>query len=183
VRYFFRSHIPDTDRVLVIESGSRQIVEQIIPTLRRMRGDQVQIDVVTCYAGEPSGLQNARIYNVNDYDGAAGRDRLLGELRERQYPIIAVLCSAEPIMTKWKWWLGAKIPSKILIFNENGDCFWLDWAHFHIVREFAGFRLGLTGAALIPALVRLVFFPVILIYLLLYAVAVHARRLLRPASI
>ena len=37
-----------------------------------------------------------------------------------------VICAAEPIMTKWKWWLGNKLPAKTFIINENGDYFWLD---------------------------------------------------------
>ncbi|MEP7353205.1 MAG: hypothetical protein ABI824_08250, partial [Acidobacteriota bacterium] len=120
-----------------------------------------------------------RVFNVNDYDGGKGRERLLGELRERQYPMVAILCSAEPIMTWWKWWLGAKLPSKILIINENGDFFWLDYARFDVIRQFVVTRVGLAGGAAVPALIRIVFFPAILVFLLMYAVTVHARRRLR----
>ena len=44
-------------------------------------------------------------------------------------------------MTKWKWWLGAHLKSKIFILNENGDFFWLDWARrrtYHRVRRVSG---------------------------------------------
>ena len=41
------------------------------------------------------------------------------------------------------------------------------------------FRAGMTGAAAIPTLARLIFFPLSLTYLLLYAGTVHLRRRLR----
>jgi hypothetical protein len=41
------------------------------------------------------------------------------------------------------------------------------------------YRAGLTGSAAVPALVRLVLFPLTLTYLVLYAGWVHFRRMLR----
>jgi hypothetical protein len=82
-------------------------------------------------------------------------------------------------MIKWKWWLAAKLPAKIFIINENGDYFWLDRVHFRQLRQFVAYRLGLTGSAAVPGLVRLACFPATLAYLLLYAGTVHLRRRLR----
>jgi hypothetical protein len=45
--------------------------------------------------------------------------------------------------------------------------------------HFMLFRAGLTGAAALPTIARLLFFPLTLAYLLLYAGAVHLRRRIR----
>jgi hypothetical protein len=92
---------------------------------------------------------------------------------------VGVICSGESIMTKWKWALAARLPSKVFALNENGDYFWVDWAHWRVMLRFALFRAGLTGAAAIPTIGRLLFFPLSLGYLLLYAAFVHLRRGLR----
>ena len=178
MRYFLYPHIPPCSRILLIESGSRRLIERLIPNLRSVFGQDVEMDLVTCYAGEPAGF-HGRVFNVNDYGGPAGRHALWADLAQRQYSLAGVICAAEPIMTKWKWWLAAKLPAKIFIINENADYFWLDRAHFRQVRQFAAYRLGLTGSAAVPALVRLICFPVTLAYLLLYAGMVHLRRRIR----
>ena len=82
-------------------------------------------------------------------------------------------------MTKWKWALAGRLRSKLFILNENADYFWFDWSHWRIMLHFMLFRAGLTGSAAIPTIARLLFFPVSLAYLLLYAGAVHLRRRLR----
>jgi hypothetical protein len=181
LRYFFYRHIPPCSRILLVESGSRRLLERVIPHLRDLFGQDVEMDLVTCYAGEPAGF-HGRVFNVNDYGGAAGRHKLWMDLAQRQYSVAGVICAAEPIMTKWKWWLAAKLRSKIFVINENGDYFWLDRAHFRQVRRFVAYRLGLTGSAAVPALVRLACFPVTLAWLLLYAGTVHLRRRLRQSS-
>ena len=146
--------------------------------VRNQFGQDVEMDLVTCYAGEPAGFQG-RVYNVNDYGGGAGRAALWADLAQRQYSVAGVICSAEPIMTKWKWWFAAKLPAKLFLINENGDYFWLDRARLRQLRRFVAYRMGLTGAAAVPGLVRLVCFPATLAYLLLYAGTVHLRRRLR----
>jgi hypothetical protein len=177
LRYFFRSAPPCT-RLLLIESGSRQLIEKLIPHFRSVHGEDLEIDVVTCYAGDPAGIRG-QVFNINEYGGPAGRHRLWTDLAARQYTTVGILCSAEPIMTKWKWWLGAKLRSKILVINENADYFELDRAHLKNARRLIAYRAGLSGAAAVPALARLVFFPLTLAYLLLYAGTVHLRRRIR----
>jgi len=178
LRYFFRRRIPHPTRILLIESGSRGLIDAALVTLKRMWGERLEIDLVTCYAVPPTGF-GGRVFNVNDYGGPAERNRLLAALLAREYAITGVLCSAEPIMTKWKWWLGAKLPAKIFVINENADIFWLDWGHASEIRRFIADRAGLTGPGAAVSLARLVFFPVTLGYLLLYAGYVHLRRRLR----
>ena len=177
MRYFFRRRIPHPTRILLIESGSRELINRVLPLLGKM-WDGPEVDLVTCYAMAPQGFAG-RTFNVNDYGGAAGRQRLLQDLLAREYNIAGILCSAEPIMTKWKWWLGAKLPTKIFVINENADIFWLDWGHAGVIRQFIAERAGLTGPGAVVSLARLVFFPVTLGYLLMYAGYVHFRRRLR----
>jgi hypothetical protein len=178
LRHFLRTDIPDCPRILLIESGPRVVIERVILHLRDLFGPDVEMDLVTCYAGEPAGFRG-RVFNVNDYGGAAGRDALWADLVQRNYAAGGVVCAAVPIMTKWKWWLVYKVPAKIFIINENADYFWLDRAHLRQLRKFATHRMGISGAAAAPALLRLLFFPVTLVYLLLYAGTMHLRRRIR----
>jgi hypothetical protein len=126
----------------------------------------------------PAGFEG-NVFRVTDYGGGSGRNQLWADLERRQYPIAGMICAAEPIMTKWKWWLAWKLPVKVFIINENADFFWCDWSHFNVVWNFALERAGLTGGAAVPALARLLFLPVTVSFLLAYAGAVHLRRRIR----
>ena len=117
--------------------------------------------------------------SVSDFRGRRGRAKLYRTLRENGYAIMGIICSGEPLMTKWKWALALRIPAKIFIINENGDYFWLDWGHLGLLREFVFLRSGLAGAGAVRTLARVVCFPFTFVYLLLYATAVHTRRALR----
>jgi hypothetical protein len=178
LRYFFRRTIPPLARVLLVESGSRSILERMIPVFRSMYGEVAEIDVITCFAGVPGGA-NGKIYRVADYPTQEARKRLFAELNACGYGAIGMLCSAEPIMTKWKLALAVRVRAKILIVNENSDFFWFECRNWRLVLHFLLFRSGLTGASAVPALARLLFFPLAAAYLLAYAVAVHFRRRIR----
>jgi hypothetical protein len=174
LRHFFRRDVPPLTRILLVESGSRHLFDILIPTLYGIYGE-IEIDLVTCFAGIPQGFHGT-VSRVTDYTDPASRARLLTELKSRHYAAIGIICAAEPIMTKWKWWLAAKIPAKLFVVNENCDFFWADWGQWRLMLHFMMFRAGLTGAAAVPAIARLLFFPFTLTYLLLYAGAVHLRR-------
>src|SRR5690349_5091363 len=45
VRYFLSRQIPPTDAILLVESGSRSLVEKVIPGLRETWGDEIPIDL------------------------------------------------------------------------------------------------------------------------------------------
>ena len=141
-------------------------------------GEQVELDLVTCYAGEPAGFRG-KVYRVTEFTGAEGRGNLYQQLAQRNYNIMGIICSAEPIMTKWKWMLAARLSGKVFVLNENGDYFWLDRGHLASIRHFVLFRAGLIGTGAVRALARLVLFPFTLLYLILYAATVHLRRKLR----
>jgi len=160
---------------VLVESGPRQLFDDLIARLYQTYGEQLEIDLVTCYAGVPTGFRG-RVYRVTEYTGSVGRKRLYTELAARDYRIAGIICSGVPIMTKWKWMLAARLNAKVFVLNENGDYFWLDRGHWRVMAHFALYRAGLTGAEAIPTLGRLLFFPVTFTYLLLYAAFVHLRR-------
>jgi hypothetical protein len=183
MRYLFRRRIPSISRILLVESGSRHLLDKVIGILRMLYGEDVAIDLITCYSGLPSSLETrpARapeptVYRVSDYGGGSGRKRLYAELRSRGYSLEGVICSGEPILFKWKLALAVQVPAKVFIINENGDFFWLDYGQWRIISRVVSARLGLSGAEAVRTLVRLALFPFTLSYLLLYAAAVHLRR-------
>ena len=101
------------------------------------------------------------------------------ELRVPRYTVAAIVCSAEPIMTKWKWWIAARLPVKFFVINENADWFWLDRAHARVIAHFAMFRAGFTGGEAAASAARFALFPFMLAYLLMFAGWIHLRRMLR----
>jgi len=164
--------------MLVVESGARALLDGFLPSLTQLYGDQLTVDVVTCFPGEPQGFQphKAKIYRVTDYPDGEARRKLFQELRDNGYDVIGIVCSAQPIMTKWKWALAFRVLAKLFILNENGDWFWFDYSNWRIILHFIAFRAGLTGADAILTPLRLLVFPFTFAYLLLYAVWVHLRR-------
>lgn len=180
MRYFLTGRLPDVTSILLVESGTRGIVEGLIPGLRENWGD-IPIDLVSCFINPPKGFdpRTTRVYRVSDYRGPAARARLYRELRRNKYSLVGVVCSGEPLMTKWKWALALRLPAKTFVINENGDYFWLDRKHLKTIREFVLLRTGLAGAGAVRTLGELFTFPFTLLYLLLYATVVHSRRVLR----
>jgi hypothetical protein len=181
VRYFLTGRLPEATSILLVESGSRGIIEQVIVGLRETWGADIPIDLVSCFATLPAGFDRAgtRIYRVADYRGREARGRLYRLLRSNRYALVGIVCSGEPLMTKWKWSLALRIPAKIFVINENGDYFWLDRMHLRLIRQFVLLRAGLADAGAVRMLAQLASFPFTFLYLLLFAAWVHGRRALR----
>ena len=179
--------------VLLIESGSRSLIEGLVPHLRATWAHDVPIDLLTCYGGVPAGLgsesavHRTTVYRTTDYTTPEKRNELLRQLRARNYSMVGMICSAEPIMTKWKWMIALRLPVKVFIINENGDYFWVNREQSAAVREFCLVRMGLAGEGAIRTVGRLLIFPFSLLFLLLYAFVAHAgrivREVLRPSKI
>ncbi|HLG97041.1 MAG TPA: hypothetical protein VKX49_12080 [Bryobacteraceae bacterium] len=180
MRYFLSKRLPPFTRVLLIESGNRELYEELLKGLYDLHPG-VRADLLTCFAGTPKNFRpdSGRIYRVTDYPGRANRKHLYQDLAANRYAVAGIICCAQPIMTKWKWVLAARLPAKIFILNENGDYFWIDRGHLGTIRHFVLFRAGLTGAGAIRTIARLLSFPFTLLYLILYAMTVHLRRKLR----
>jgi hypothetical protein len=180
LRYFLRRFVPPFSRVLLVESGSRDLFEDLLSGLYDVHPD-MKADLVTCYAGVPQHFrsESGGVYRVNDYPNSSSRKKLYSLLAANRYTVVGIICSAEPIMAKWKWVLAARLPGKVFILNENGDYFWLDRGHLSNIRHFILFRAGLTGAGAVRTLARLALFPFTLFYLILYAATIHLRRRFR----
>jgi hypothetical protein len=180
IRYFLSRRLPLFQRVLLVESGSRVLFEDLLSGLYDVY-PHMHADLATCYAGAPEHFRTnvGQVYRVTDYPGRAERKKLYRQLAANKYDAIGIICSAEPIMTKWKWALAARLPGKVFVLNENGDYFWIDRGHLAIIRHFILFRAGLTGSGAVRSLARVVFLPFTLLYLILYALTVHLRRKLR----
>jgi hypothetical protein len=180
MRQFFTRSVPPFSRVLLIESGSRELFENLLPVLYQNHAEMT-CDLVTCYAGVPKNFREEQgaVYRVTDYPAGSARQHFYRELGSNGYSIVGIICSAEPIMTKWKWMLAARVPGKVFVLNENGDYFWMDHGNLATIRYFILFRAGLTGSGAVRTLARVVLFPFSLLYLILYAAVVHLRRSLR----
>ena len=182
MRYFLSRHIPQPHRILLVESGSRGLVEKLRPSLRSALGEDFDIDLLTCFAKLPAGFPpETRVYRTTDYRTRESRKALVAELRENGYALVGIVCSAEPILLKWKWAIAWKLPAKLFIVNESADFYWFDRGHLDLIRQTVLLRSGLAGAGAVRTLARVVSFPFTLAYLLLYASAAHARRALRLA--
>ena len=180
MRWVFTLRPPTGTRILLIESGSRSILEGTIAHLQSGWGEGMPMDLVTCYAGLPAGLpETTEVFHVADYGTPELRRDLLRKLRSRDYAYAGMICAAEPIMNKWKWWLAIRVPAKFFVINENGDYFWLNRKNARAMRGFVLVRLGLSGAGAVRTFGRLLVFPFAVLYLLLYAGIAHLRRWLR----
>ncbi len=182
MRYFLRLRSPGFARVLIVESGPRQLLENFLPGFLAMNREEIEaLDLVTCFSSQPEALpaENVRVYRTGDYADPGGRKRLVQALRANRYTTLVVLCADNPILLKWKAYLAWKLPAAVLIVNENGDYFHLNRSQWPTVVEFGLTRSGLQGASAAPTLARVVAFPFTFIYLLLSAVAVHLRRRIR----
>lgn len=170
----FRRRCPELKRVLLVESGARFLIERFI----REHCPNAHIDLVTCFAGAPKDF-NGPVFRVQDYPTNEARQALYRELKNNHYDVIGILCTGEPIMTKWKWMLAYQVPVKLLIINENADWFWVDWGNLKTLWSFASFRAGMSGAGAVTTPLRLLLFPFTLAYLLLFAASIHVRKSFR----
>lgn len=164
--------------MLLVESGSRDVAEGFLAWLNRNCPDVEHVDLVTCFPGAPAGFDETRgaVYRVHEYRGKARRKDLYAKLKMPEPGLCVVICSGESIMTKWKWSLAWHANAKVIIVNENGDFFFLDYSNWRSIKQLMLYRAGLTGGNAVNTLAHLALFPFTLTYLLLFAAWVHLRR-------
>jgi hypothetical protein len=175
LRRFWSLATPPLRRVLLIESGSREYAENWLRWLYTENANAC-VDLLTCFDGQPACLHNGAVFRTQDYVDKPSRRALIDEFRRNRYDVIAVMCTGEPVMTKWKWYIAAAVPAKILIVNENADWFWLHRDQWSTVWKFASARLGLTGAGAARAPMQLVALPFSLTYCIAATLYFHLRR-------
>lgn len=178
MRYFLRGRIPDAQRVLLVESGSRWVLEKAYARMRSIFPG-ARFDLCTCFSGEPApgGFEN--VYRVTDAPGTVAKVKMLLAMRRSRAPIAALVFSREPILLPWKLALMALLPAKLLVVNENGDFFWLDWRNRTVLKQFMGSRMGVDGLELLRTVSRVLVFPLVFVFLALGALAAYSRRWLR----
>ena len=158
----------------------------MLPKLRQAFWQETPIDLLTCLANQPAGLDadgdlGSRVWWVTDYLDDTARWRLLKQIRAEHHSVVAILCAGVGIMAPWRRAALLLLPAKFLVVNEHGDFFWLDRAHAgHLARLLLN-RAGLEGDSAARTLAGLLIFPFTLAYLLAYASYVHLVRLGRMA--
>ena len=162
-------------RVLLVESGSRAIAEKVL-ALFYDRHSAETVDLLTCFQGLPAAFRTGR---GEAHSNRRPRRELLRDLRARQYDVLAIICSGEPFLARYKFALAALLPAKVLIINENGDYFWFDRGSFGILWKLFAARAGLAGDSSFRTLARIAVFPFTLALLLAFAARVHLMRQVR----
>lgn len=175
MKRFLQRSIPELRRLLLVESGSRAVSGKWLAKLPAI-APEARVDLLTCFDEASTAAQIEHVFRTTDYRTGAARAELLNDLARTGYDAVVILCTTEPLMTKWKWYSAWKIPSKILIVNENADSFWMDRGHLGSIRQFVSHRAGLSGSGALTQPLKLILFPITLTYLLLYAGGIQLRR-------
>lgn len=138
-------------------------------------------DLCTCFPGLPRlpAGEFENVYRVSEAAGAFNKLRMILAVRRSRPSIVGAIFSAEPIMAPWRLALLAALPAKVVVINENGDFFWLDWANRRTLRQFLRTRAGLDASGLLQGAYKAVVFPFVVAFLALTAVGLYARRWLR----
>jgi len=178
-RFLSRRAVPFA-RVLLVESGSRAIAEKVLPPFYDLHAAQT-IDLLTCLDGEPAAFraEQGRVLRSFDYPGGAARRQLVRDLRSHNYNVLAIVCSGEPYLARYKFALAALLPAKVLVINENGDYFWLDRGSLGILGKLFAARSGLSSGGGLRTIAQIAAFPFMLAVLLGYAARVHLMSQLR----
>ena len=90
--------------------------------------------------------------------------------------MLAILCTGEPVLRRWKMLALGLFPAKVLIVNENADFFWLDWDNRRTLRRFLAIRWGVNRDEVLSTALRALVFPLTLLFLILTALFLYARR-------
>ncbi len=182
MKWFLTKRTPPVTRVLLIESGPRDLCQCLIPRLHAAFGGDLKIDLLSCLPDDPPGLsEDAAVWRTLDAAGASERWALLRTLRREKHSVTAMLCAGDAIMRPWRFALLAILRAKFLIVNENADFFWLDRGNLRAIFHFLLKRTGLRDPFAARTLARLALFPFTLAYLLAFAARVHIVRALRLA--
>ena len=124
MRYFFRRKVPQAGDILLIESGSRQVSTRALEGIKRIF-PQARYHLCTCLPETPPDSY-ASVFRASDYPSGISKLKLLFWFRRQRWPVMAVLCTGEPLLLRWKLIAGLIVPAKVLIVNEHADFFWLN---------------------------------------------------------
>ena len=142
-------------------------IRQILPGAR--------YHLLTCWPDPPGGLF-ASVFRASDYPSGWEKIRLLISLARRKWRVLAILCTGESVLWRWKMLALALLPAKVLVVNENSDFFWLDWANRRTLRRFLAIRWGVNRDEILSTVLRGLVFPLTLLFLILTALFLYSRR-------
>jgi hypothetical protein len=179
VRFFFNTRVPEAASILMVESGSRHVLERAMSGLSKIFPES-QFDLCTCFPGLPPAPVH-HVWRVTEAHSLSAKLGMAMRIRRSRPPIAAVLATGEPVMFNWKILLLLLLPSKIIVVNENGDFFWLDRSNLSILRQFLGARWGVNGEEMVRAFCRLLAFPFVLLFLLVSGLITYVKRWVRLA--
>jgi hypothetical protein len=171
---------PSLDRVLVVESGSRTVTQKFLGSIYSVAAAGT-VDILTCHSGSPPGFDpsRGRLFLTQNAADRDSRKKLFRQLAGSGYSAVCLMCTGEPVMTKWKWATAMKVPAKVLIVNENADYFWLNRSNWRVIKAMLKHRVGLHGLGPLRLTQQAIAFPFTVLLLLGFAARVHARRILR----
>lgn len=174
---------PSFERLLVIESGPREVTEVFLKHLYEVQRSE-RVDLLTCYVGAPQTFDSQRgvIYSVHDADAKANRTKFIRKVLRGPYNVVAILCTGDPVLTKWKWIIALRVNAKVLIVNEYAGFFLLDLKHRRPAQMMLRLRLGLHRPVQFHLFGELLLVPFTMAYLAFYAAAVHTRKYLRSLA-
>ncbi len=183
MRYFFSPRIPAAPRILLVESGSRHILERASRSLGAMF-PTAQFDLCTCFADLPATPVAGAwhdVWRVTDAHGLSAKLAMALRIARSRPPVAAMLMTGEPIMFHWKMAFLVLLPSKLILVNENGDFFWLDRSNLAPLRQFVGARWGGGGEDAFRGLFRILLFPLVFLFLLISGALTYLGRWMRLA--
>src|SRR5689334_3960384 len=171
-----RAH-PSFERVLVIESGPREITEKFVRHAYDVHGCR-QLDVLTCYGTAPDAFEAGRgnLICVTNPEIARKRTRTAVAIARSRYNVVAILCTGSPVLRNWKLLIASLTPAKLVLVNEHGDYFLFDYWHRNAALSMLFRRLDFAGALRLELVGEVLWFPITVAYLASYAAVLHVKR-------
>ena len=167
--------------VLLVESGSRSVMERAYARMRPIFS-RARFELCTCFPGVPAPGGFERVYRVTEAPDVASKWKMLLAMRRSRASVAGLLFTRESVLLRWKLLLMFFLPSKLLVVNENGDFFWLDWSNRASILRFLGARMDVEGAELLRTAFRLLLLPFVFLLLACYALFAYLGRWLRVLS-
>ncbi|MBI3895546.1 MAG: hypothetical protein HY313_06415 [Acidobacteria bacterium] len=168
-----------TRDVLLIESGSPEVSRRALEGIRQIFPG-AQYHLLTCWPGTPS-MRFDTAFRASDYPTWRSKLRLLLFFRRKGWEVMAILCTGERILWRWKMLALILIPAKVLVVNENADFFWLHWENWRTLEQLLASRLGVNLTGFFSTAPRALMFPFLLLFLLVTAAFFYIRRWRRLA--
>ena len=179
MKYYFRKKVPLAHDVLFIESGSPKVTRRALGGIRQIFPG-ARYHLLTCRSDAPT-VRFDTVFRTFDYPSWWSKLRLLLSFRRKRWEVMAILCTGERILWRWKILALALVPAKVLVVNENADFFWLHWGNWRTLRQLLAARWGVNLGGLCSTTLRVLVFPFTLLFLLFIAAFLYTRHWWRLA--